>query len=258
MPPQVRVYQAIWEANAPNLAVARLGGQLVDGNNTSAALLCFGAWSHFIRERPLGNSPSSLHAVIEVLGIYVKYGRVLRKAAHIQDVGKEPQLQRIFGVIPLDHWTLNGVATGNTSDTTSGIVILPHSFIYTDAVREVARGSASKLGSGGILLARQRATKLISSSLNARYDRLLSQVLDTIDSNIGYAPFDICFDHVMTGKCLPTPKECPRLHPAPEDLNVTFFNNWVMLHLLVIALFNQSISKDGRISVGIERRDKQR
>lgn len=227
--------------------MAKLGDQLANlVDDSPDALLCFGTWSHFVQERPLGESPASLPAVMEVLGLFVKYGRILRKAAHMQDVADKPQLHRVFGV-----------TIGSTTDVTSGVVVHPHSFIYTDAVNEVEKGSASKLDAGGILLARPRAAKLISSSLNTHYDDLLNSVLDAIDRSINSAPFDICFNHVMTGKCPSQFTGCPRLHPAPEDLNVKFFNNRVRLHLLVIALFDQSVSKAGRVAGGRMRRDRQ-
>lgn len=238
--------------------MAKLGDQLVDADDTPDALLCFGAWCHFIRVRPLGNSPTNVHAVMEVLDLYVKYGRVLRKATHIQDVGSEPQLQRIFGIIPIDHWTLDGVATEKTSDEAPGMVVLSHSFIYTDALQEAEKGSASKVGSGGILLARQRTTELLAARLNSGYNKLLDVLLETIDRAKMSAPFDICFRHIMTGQCSFTSEQCSRVHPTPEELNVRFFNNRVRLHLLVIAVIDQFVIERGEISEGKKRLSRQR
>lgn len=238
--------------------MAKLGDQLADVGDTSDALLCFGAWSHFIRERPLGSSPTNVHAVLEVLDLYVKYGRVLRKVTHIQDIGDEPQPQRVFGAPPLDHWTLDGIAAERSSEEAPGMVVLPHSFIYTDAVREAEKGSASRLGSSGILLARQRTTELISACLNSGYNKLLDVLLEAIDRAKMTAPFDICFRHIMTGQCSFTSEQCSRVHPAPEELNVRFFNNRVRLHLLVIAVIDQFVIERGEISEGKKRLSRQR
>lgn len=246
------------DAEAHSLKLAKLGAQFVLSNNSPYAVLCFEAWGQFMRTEPLGRTPTSLSAVTEVLELYLKYGRVLRKAAQIPDLGAAPRLQIIFGLIAPDHWTLGPAAAANPSNASSGLIVLPHSFVYPHAAQEVEKGAANKLGSGGILLARQRVTELVSSTLSERFNKLLDVVLEAIDKAKMSSPFELCLRHIMNKDCTSTPEPCTRLHPDPENLNVQFFNDRVRLHLLVIAIFDQYVVGRGEVGEGKTRVSRQR
>ncbi|KAG8918121.1 hypothetical protein FRC01_002041 [Tulasnella sp. 417] len=190
------------------------------------SLLCLDTSLSFTNKQPLGKHAGKINNVIEALRTYVLYGRLIRTVAQFPDLVWGENLQRVFG--------LSTESPSNTKENTStltGIVVLPHSFVHSQAMDEVSRGRGVKTDLG-ILLPPETASQQVCQALLSRYNSLAGSLLDSLEAEKNNSPFTVCFQHLDHG-C--SNVSCKRYHLAKDDLSERGFNRRVEMHLLIVA-----------------------